>query len=425
MKKMLVKCCLIILLLSIGAGGCWDRRELESLGLVQALGLDLGPDGKGITVTTMIAIPPKISAGASSGGSGGGEGKESGVFTISINAPTIYEGFNLINTTINREITLIQNSVLFIGEDLARQGVRQWIDTLVRFREMRRTVLIFICKRTAAEIMQIQPKLEKNPAQYFADLSKLSYRNGMFPIVNLNNFMSNFEALVQENYAPILAKYQPPEPGRSGQKQKDKDSKKENLKNGSSKQDQKPAGAEGSIRVIGTAVFKRDKMMGTFDIYESQILQLLTGEFREALLSLPDPLQKGYIAYRLLATTFPKIKYNHRGGDHIKAKFRLEADILSLQSGENYTIPSKEVILGKWIARKLKGRITKVIQKAQNKYGSDVFGFGKTVRQTFLTSSAWEKYRWPDRFPEADIQVNVKVAIRRVGVQFQPPQLRR
>ena len=409
---------IILLASSFLLNGCWDRRELESLGLVQALGLDLGPGGNGITVTTMIAIPPKITGGGSQSGGGGG-GTGSGVFTISMNAPTVYEGFNLINTTINREVTLLQTSVILIGENLAKQGIQKIVDNLVRFREMRRTILIFVCRGTAAEIMKVQPLLEKNPAEYFTGLVNLSYRTGMFPVVTLNNFMNGYEEFAQEDFAPLLVKFKPLEPETSSNAAASQDQK--------NSKDQKSESTKGmeNIRISGTAIFKKDKMVGTLDVYESIALQLLTGQFREALLSISDPLNKNYqIAYRLLATTTPHLKYTRHPTDQFKINFKLEADLLSIESGINYTTPRKEVLLGSYIAGELKRRIVSVIVKAQKEYGSDIFGFGKTVRATFLTSPAWERYHWPDRFATAKIAVNVKVALRRVGVQFSPPELR-
>ena len=195
----------LTLTLTIILNGCWDRRELESLSLVQTLGLDSGPGGKGITITTMIAIPPKLKGG--SGDSGGGGGSQTGVFVLSMDAPTIYEGLNLINTTVNREVTLLQNSALLIGEDLARQGIRKWIDSLVRYREMRRTLLIYICKGKASDMMKVKPKLERNPAEYFTDLARLSKLSGMFPMISLNEFLDRYEAFAQEDYVPLLERF--------------------------------------------------------------------------------------------------------------------------------------------------------------------------------------------------------------------------
>jgi spore germination protein KC len=410
----LVLLCIFTLILN----GCWDRRELESLGLVQALGLDPGPEGKGVTITTTIAIPPKIAGGGPGGGGGGGS--DTGVFIISIDAPSIYEGLNRLNTTINREITLLQNSTLVISKDLAEQGISKWMDNLARFRDMRRTMLIFIADGKAAEIMNIKPKLEKNPAEYFTDLVSLSKRNGMFPITDLNSFSLRYEAATQETYAPLIAKYkrQEAEPGKSEPDQS---------KSGSQTQPGEKSGATPStedVRIIGTAIFKLDKMVGSFDNYESQALLLLTNQFGEALLSLPDPKKKdNYIVFRLLATTPVNIRYRHQGsGDHFFVKLKLEADIVSIQSGIDYTIPKMERFLAEQIGNDLKKRIDKAITKAQKQFNSDIFGFGEKVRPTFLTSPAWNKYRWPERFKDAQVDTSVKVSIRRVGVQFEPPR---
>jgi spore germination protein KC len=68
--------------------------------------------------------------------------------------------------------------------------------------------------------------------------------------------------------------------------------------------------------------------------------------------------------------------------------------------------------------------VTKVIKKAQEEYNSDVIGFGNKVRNSFLTSQEYEDYHWPSKFKDAEINLEVKVVLRRVGVQFQPPENR-
>ena len=395
--------------------GCWDRRELEKLGFIQAIGLDLAPQGNGITITAMIAIPSKLAGRpASSGG-----GPESGTFVITMDAPSIYEAFSRINTTVNLEVTLLQTYALLIGEEMAKAGVEKWVDNLVRFREMRRTMNIFICKGTSAEILKAKPTLEKNPGEYFRDLAYLSQSNGMFPNTTLNDFMIRYEAYGQENYAPLLEKYQRME----GTKPKQGDSQG---KGGSDKKEpsgQKPETQD--IRCIGSAIFKKDKMVGVFDNYESQVILLLTNTFSQAFLTMPDPLKKNtFIVFRLISSSPVNIHYRQSNGDNLfKVKLKLEAELISIQSGINYTKPKMEALLSEKMGKILKNRIQSAIAKAQQ-LNSDVFDFGSPVRDTFITSTAWERYPWPDKFAEAKFDINVNVAIRRVGVQFQPPQNR-
>lgn len=412
----------LLIMITFLANGCWDRRELESLGLVQALGLDLGPDQKGVTVTTMIAIPSELG-----GEEGGGAGGKPGVFLISMDAPSIYEAFNLINTTVNREITLIQNRILIIGEELAHHGDERWIDNLIRYREMRRTLLIFVCKGKAAEILRVQPQLENKPSEYVNALVALSRRTGMYPSVTLNDFLKNYESFAQENYLPLLDKYQrkegPETPPAENQAQSGGGGSESGTEGASP--EKKPQ-KQDDVRFIGSAIFKKDRMVGTFDIYETQILLLLNDEFKEAMLTVEDPLKKGnYIVFKLLATAPGEIQYRRQKKvDQFNVQLKLEADLLSIQSQIDYTQPKLEKFLGRVIAGEIKNRVEKAIKKAQQEYNSDVFGFGKKVRRTFITSGDYEKYYWPGKFKDAQVNVDVKVDLRRVGVQFQPPENR-
>lgn len=419
-KRILVVLLILMLLLT---NGCWDRRELESLGIVQALGFDLGPDQKGVTITTMIAIPSKL-GGQSGNGGGGGGGDEPGVVITSMDAPSIYEAFNKINTMINREVSLLQNQVLILGEDMVKKGVGKWVDNLIRFREMRRTMALFVCKGKAAEIMKVQPKLETKPSEYLIDLVAISRRTGMFPAVTLNDFFKRYESFAQENYLPLLAKQGGADPsaGQKGEEGNKEGSKPEQGQSTPEVEEPKPE----DIKLIGSAIFKKDRMVGDFDIYETQILLLLNNEFKEALLTIEDPLKRdNHIIFRLLSTTPVQIKYKHQNNvDHFQVKLVLEADLVSIQSNIDYTRPQMEGFLGRVIAAELKNRVIKVIKKAQQEYNSDVFGFGQKVRSTFITSPEYENYRWPDKFKEAQINVEVIVNLRRVGVQFQPPEIR-
>lgn len=422
-KRILVGLLILMILIT---NGCWDRRELETLGIVQALGFDLGPDQKGVTITTMIAIPAKL-GGQSGDGGGGGGGDEPGVLVISMDAPSIYEAFNKINTMINREVSLLQNQVLIIGEEMAKKGMGKWVDNLIRFREMRRTMLLFVCKGKAAEIMKVQPKLETKPSEYLIDLVAISRRTGMFPTVTLNDFFKRYESFAQENYLPLLDKQdgadkKAPSAGQEGEEGKKEGSQPGPGQSAPEVEDPKPE----NIKLIGSAIFKKDRMVGNFDIYETQILLLLNNEFKEALLTIEDPLKRdSYIIFRLLSTAPVQIKYKRQNNtDRFNIKLVLEADLVSIQSNIDYTRPQMESFLGRVIAAELRNRIIKVINKAQGEYNSDVFGFGQKVRSTFITSPEYENYHWPDKFREARIDVEVQVDLRRVGVQFQPPEIR-
>ncbi len=402
---------ILLTVFAISVGGCWDRKELESMGLVQTLGLDLAENNE-VMVTCMIAIPSKLGATAEGGGSGEGPG----VLLISMNAPSIYEAFNLMNTTVNREVTLLQNQALIIGEDIAKSGIKPWIDNLLRFRDMRRTLLIFVCKGKAADIMKIQPKLDPNPAEYFRDLVMTSKRTGMFPLTNLHDFIRRYQSSAQENYAPLLMEYKPSQSSEPPP---------QSSENGESGNGEKPESEEPTeVRIAGTAVFKSNRLVGHLDLYETQVLQIITNQFQEAFLTLPDPLRKETkITFRLTRSKPTRIKYIKNEVPSFTVDIWMEASLISIESTIDYTTPQMEEFLRQKIAAALRHRIEKVIEKTQNDFRSDIFGFGQKVRHSMLTTTEWERYRWPEKYTKSKVNINVHVFIRRVGIQFQPPKI--
>lgn len=402
---------ILLIVFAISVGGCWDRKELESMGLVQTLGLDLSENNE-VMVTCMIAIPSKLGATAEGGGSGEGPG----VLLISMNAPSIYEAFNLMNTTVNREVTLLQNQALIIGEDIAKSGIKPWIDNLLRFRDMRRTLLIFVCKGKAADIMKIQPKLDPNPAEYFRDLVMTSKRTGMFPLTNLHDFIRRYQSSAQENYAPLLMEYKPSQSSEPPP---------QSSENGESGNGEKPESEEPTeVRIAGTAVFKSNRLVGHLDLYETQVLQIITNQFQEAFLTLPDPLRKETkITFRLTRSKPTRIKYIKNEVPSFTVDIWMEASLISIESTIDYTTPQMEEFLRQKIAAALRHRIEKVIEKTQNDFRSDIFGFGQKVRHSMLTTTEWERYRWPEKYTKSKVNINVHVFIRRVGIQFQPPKI--
>ena len=132
-------CCCIFLT------GCWSYRELTDIGFVLAFGIDEGKEDK--YLGTFQIVNPKNAAGGEQGG--GMQGPPS----------TIYqgEGDNLLE--LNRATTqqtsrrtyFAHTSLVVVGEDVARKGVKDFLDLLTRSQEFRPTADIVIAKDGTAE----------------------------------------------------------------------------------------------------------------------------------------------------------------------------------------------------------------------------------------------------------------------------------
>jgi spore germination protein KC len=100
----------------------------------------------------------------------------------------------------------------------------------------------------------------------------------------------------------------------------------------------------------------------------------------------------------------------------ITAQVFLEADIISIQSGEDYEDPGRITMINEALERRLNGELMRIIQRCQREFRSDIFGFGNYARWRVYTWDELLALNWHERFPEARVDVAVEVEVRRVGL---------
>lgn len=379
-----------LMLLMLTLSGCWDREELENLALVISLGIDSLP-GERVEVTAQIAIPTRLAAAASGGGGGGGEGPPVEVVTKS--ALSVPEALEAINRVINRRVSLAQNRMIIFGEESARKGLTRYISIITRFREFRRTMQIMVVKGRAKEIMALKPEIEKNPAEYLLDLVRTANYTAETELVMVNDFVRAMEGLGQSPLATYLIP--PPKTGNGGPKQ---------------------------VQLGGVAVFRGDRMVGSFPAREVPALRMLTGRFNETFFSLPDPTSAGKRLVLQVTSAQPWITPVLSGERAaVKVRIKAEANLTGSETGKDYMSGGNEGKIEQAAARIIAGQLRRVIERAQREFKADSFGFGNYFRGKVPTWSAWVAFGWTKRFPEVPISVNVKVNLRRYGLQREAP----
>lgn len=163
----------VLIMFCITLTGCMtDAKEIDDQVYILAIGADRGKENK-IKLTVQF---PTYKGGAGggamkSGGGGEGGGKEEGVVgsTVveSVEAPSLLEGINLLNTFTSRKISLVHLKMVVFSEDFAREGIERYIEPLARFRETRRTMQFVVCRGTAEEfIMQNKRKCKYQKIRY-------------------------------------------------------------------------------------------------------------------------------------------------------------------------------------------------------------------------------------------------------------------
>ncbi|MGI6423966.1 MAG: hypothetical protein ACOX2A_01655 [Tepidanaerobacteraceae bacterium] len=129
---------IIIVLLLLTLGGCWSKREIEDIAVVTIMGFDrVTVNGKDQWLLSRRILKPRNLAGQSPfGGGQGGKGEEP-VFIVSSIGDTISETARDASTRIPRREFVAHANIIIIGERLAREGVDQLIDAVLRYKDIR------------------------------------------------------------------------------------------------------------------------------------------------------------------------------------------------------------------------------------------------------------------------------------------------
>ncbi|MDD4335416.1 MAG: Ger(x)C family spore germination protein, partial [Desulfotomaculaceae bacterium] len=170
---------LIISLLSLT--GCWGMRETDEIAYVLMVGFDKG-ERDNLVLTLSIANPKT----ATGGGEGGGGDEETIREVVSVEAYGPLVMLDLLSTTIDRHVYLQHAKAFVFSEELAREGLEQWLSPLMRFRETRGAAQIFICRGKARDLIQKNnPFLGLGPAKQIELIRKMSETHGLFPVTQL------------------------------------------------------------------------------------------------------------------------------------------------------------------------------------------------------------------------------------------------
>ncbi|MDF2988866.1 MAG: germination protein Ger(X)C family [Eubacterium sp.] len=379
MTKKIIAVLLIIGIMFSGTG-CWNNRDLSELSILTALAIDKKDDGM-IEVTAQIIKPGNVST--SGAGSGGGADEKKSFVTVSETDRTVFAALRGMLSKVNNKIFYSSSQVIVFGEELARSGIQEYIDFILRDHETQYKSMIIVSKgATAKEIVGQEYDLSKIPGAFIRDTLKNSESRGFS------------KKLILLEMARELATE-----GRE-------------LSIGTIEKQDKITNTE------GLAVFKEDKIAGWLDKYETRGYAFITDRIRSAIIEIknPDDPQKVIAIENMKAVSNIKPKLVN-GKIEIDINIKISANIGEQQSQIKEKHNEFCSCVGKELDRTVMEECIKTIEKCRKEYRSDIFGFGMRVFDEY--PDYWEKNskKWNDEiFPTVRINVKVKSKIMRTGL---------
>ncbi len=365
----------------INSTGCWNNRDLTELSILTALGID--KKGDMIEVTAQIIKPTDVSI-SGAGNAGGGGGDKKSFVAVSHVDKTVFAALRGMLSKVNKKIFYSSSQVIVISEELARAGVQDYIDFILRDHETQFKSLVIVAKGTTAkEIVQQEYDLSKVPGAYIRDTIKNSEARGFTKEINL---LEMARELATE--------------GRE-------------LSIGTIEKEDKTTITE------GMAVFHNDKLAGYLDKYETRGYCFVTRRLKSSIVEIhhnenPDKL----IGIELMKTSSKiKAKLSPDRKVEITVKVKVSGNI-----GEQQAIQEKDIIdfcscTREELEKYIKEECESAIRKSQQEYKSDIFGFGMHVFDEYPDYWKGVADKWNDEiYPNIKVKVEVNAKLLRTGL---------
>lgn len=392
----------VLLLASLLTTGCNGSRELDEVAYVLTLGVDV-TEGDQLDFTYEIAVPRVLA-----GDVGGKADAKKAVTFITVTAPTLAEGRNLLNSAIARAPNLSHVTTFVIGEALARKGTADFLGPAMRFREFRGSIDIVVVNGKAKDFMMQNSSEEVLAARWYQSMLSTGDETGYYLRASLHEFYVRLKSDSGSPYATLMAinplkgEGQPSGPVVPGDKTREYLPKEVPRESGN------PA------TVIGTAVFKEDKLAGMLSSEETRTLAMLLGKYPHGFLSVDDPLAPRHaINVNTRLGRNPKINVAIAGEQAIiNVDVFLEGYITSIPSGINYESDEYKALLEQQISGVVRQKMLQMLQHTQE-WDTDVVDFGYYVRPQFTTAQEFKDLHWDVLYPHAEFNVVVATQLRR------------
>ncbi|SEN23595.1 Ger(x)C family spore germination protein [Lihuaxuella thermophila] len=392
MKKVLIpiRVCMILILLT----GCWNRRELNDLAINSALGID--KSGDQYLLSAQVINPGQISPGR-----GGGGGNYAPVTTYRTKEMTIFNALRKMSRQTPRKLYQGHMRMLIIGEDVAREGIAEVVDFIERDHEFRSNFFIVVAKGTRAEkILSTLTHIEKNPAEKMFRSLEMSAKAWAPTVeVRLDQLVSE---LISPGKNPVLTAIQ-----LNG-----------DIEEGMTVDKLESVPPPSILQYGGSAVFKKDVLVGWFNENESKGYNYAMGNVRSTTGFVRDP-RGGKILGEVIRTK-ARIETRVQNGNP-KGSVFVEVTANIGEAMGNIDITDPKTI--DWFENESEEKIGSLIQSSiakAKKWKTDVFGFGEALQRSNPDYWAGVEKDWDQTFAKLPVEVQVDFRIKQIGTANQP-----
>lgn len=364
--------------------GCWNYQELNEIAIVTGFAIDKEEDQ--LMVSLLISNAKQSSSSSSEGEA------QTSIYTGKGN--TLSDALADIELEMPRQLYLGHISVVIVSKQVAENGVDNIIDFLMRSPESRKKFYFVLSEnQNAKDILKILSPLEGFPSQNITTNIKIS---SQMQATSTDVYLSDFVSKTLSNGVnPILTTIHT-------------EGDIDQASTEASLQQSEPFGV---VALGPIAIFRKDKLVGVTDVEESIAINLINNKVYQAINEIADNIVIRIEAYK----TCKEVVFENQKPTiqiHVKVKGAID----EINEDINIQKPEEIARISKMAEEYYQNLIEKAIEATQNKYRSDVFGFGSMIYKKNPTYFKKVEEEWDDYFyPSLKIETKVSVNLHSKG----------
>ncbi len=378
MKKKAAACILILLILFFG--GCWNYRGLDEMSIVSGLAIDKGTEENPYRVSyQIIDLMGNVDVEGINGKLLESDGK------------TLFDACRNAKKSIVGKLYFGHTQVVVISEQMARENdLLNTVNWLLHDSEPRETLKFVISREENAKDILANETLTGPIAAL--EISKyIEEDNKITASTSYKQLYEVYNTLIESGCELTL-------PAIRNIRDKDRT----------------------IPQICGTAVFKGQRLIGYLTPDESKYYLFAVGEINGGLFTFPaDGSGPDDITLEISANRTSRSVSYENGKPVILIKTETDAFLAENNVPVDATDKRQVDELEKTAAKTLAQRMVQTIQYVQTKFGSDIFGFGKTIHKT--EPALWDKFEkdWDSIFAALEVRVSVRINIVNSGLTRQ------
>lgn len=367
--------------------GCFNYNELNELALCTGMAIDY--ENNKYVVTYMIARSEQSNQNENS--------NKASTTTYEGRGKNISEAIQEINRICPKKTYIGHLNVIVISEDLAKKGLQNMLDYLLREPESRKTFFLILARNVkASETLKILSPLETFSSQNITN--NIESVDQLQALAVKTQYTEFLQRILMEGVNPTINSITIDGDIKSGQKEESLESSE----------------AKAFIKIDSVGIFNKDRLLGFATDDESRGINIILNKV--SVMNITAKCEDNYIT----ATTEnlkTDIEIETKNND-IKIKLNVKGDaaISEINCKINLDDPKEIKKLEDKFNNKVKKFINKALYITQKEYKSDVFGFGNMIyREDYQT---WKKIKdnWNNEiFPNIKINTKVNISLTKKG----------